>query len=176
VAESEIVPRITTRRLVLRELRRSDFDAYAACLADRVEPPGPVDRRTAWRIFAASTGVWLLDGVGWWAVELAETSEFVGTCGAFYREAHPDRETTDKELELGWTIVPAFRRRGYATEAAAAALDFAFERRRPRRVIALIHHDNHPSIRVSEGIGMHFEREISFYSIRLNLHVAERGG
>jgi hypothetical protein len=44
------IPRITTSRLVLRELRRGDFDAYAEDIADRPAYLSSVDRRTAWRM------------------------------------------------------------------------------------------------------------------------------
>jgi RimJ/RimL family protein N-acetyltransferase len=169
-----IVPRITTRRLLLRELRRSDFDAYAACLAETPEPHDPINRREAWRRLSASSGAWLLDGTGWWGIELVATSELVGTVGAFYREAHPERETTDRDLELGWTIFADFRRRGFATEAATAALAFSFESRRETRVIAHIDADNEASIRVSKSLGMHYERNVSFYGLDLGLYVASR--
>jgi RimJ/RimL family protein N-acetyltransferase len=169
----ELVPRLKTPRLVLRGLRRTDFDAFAADLAAREKAPGPVDRRTAWRMFAASAGSWALDGIGWWAVELASSSEYVGVCGVFHREPHPDRETTAEDLEIGWNIHPPFRRQGFATEAAAAVLAYGLEHRAPR-VVALIDADNHPSIRVSEGIGMHYERDVAFYDVRLRLYAGER--
>jgi [ribosomal protein S5]-alanine N-acetyltransferase len=171
---SELVPTVATSRLTLRALRRADFEAYAACLAEWPTPPGPMDRRNAWRSFAASSGGWLLDGCGWWAVELEETKELVGTCGVFRREDHPERDTTADEVELGWTIFSAFRRRGFATEAAGGALKFAFGSARAERVIAHIDHENHASIRVSRSIGMHYAREVSFYGAKLGLYVVER--
>lgn len=167
-----IIPRLTTERLVLRALERKDFDVYAEGLARHDAPGGPVDRRTAWRMFAASSGTWLLDGAGWWGIELAETKALAGICGVFYREANPDRETTAEELEIGWTVFAPFRRRGIASEAAAAALAYGFETMGAKRIIALIDVDNHASARVSERIGMRFERDVGFYGIRLRLYAA----
>jgi RimJ/RimL family protein N-acetyltransferase len=167
-------PRLTTRRLVLRELRRTDFDAFAANLEPGIAGLGGADRRNAWRLFAASAGSWALDGIGWWAVDLADTNAFVGTCGVFHREAHPDRDTTAEDLEIGWSVLPSFRRQGFATEAAAAALAYGFETYRAPRVIAHIDTDNHASIRVSESIGMRYERDVSFYDLELRLYTSER--
>lgn len=170
------VPRIRTARLVLRELRRADFDAYAALVGERNADPPPVDRRTAWRMFAASIGTWQLDEAGWWGLELASTSEFIGTCGAFHREDNPERETSASELELGWNIVAPFRRLGFAREAAAAALAFAFARRGVARAVAHIDADNAASMRVAEAIGMRYERDVWFYGSRLRLYVVMRPG
>ncbi len=134
----------------------------------------PVERRDAWRMFAASAGTWSFDGAGWWAVELAATGEVVGTCGAFYREPHPERETRGDELELGWAIFPSFRRRGFAKEAAEAALAFGRDTVGAPRVIAHIAAQNAASIRVSERIGMQFEREVAFYGARMRLYAVGR--
>jgi hypothetical protein len=53
------VPFLHTERLILREYRRGDFDAFAAHLADPVSaaPPGPADRHVAWRIFCSQAGL-----------------------------------------------------------------------------------------------------------------------
>jgi len=99
------IPRIATERLLLREYRLTDFDVYAENLADPVATAhrgGVVDRRSAWRMFAAKMGFWVLHGAGWWGVELTETREVVGSVGVFYRES-------STELEIGWTLYRPFR-------------------------------------------------------------------
>ena len=67
------VPRLQTERLLLREFRREDFDAFADHFADPVSAAHliPTDRQTVWRIFCSSAGLWLIHGAGWWAVEKA---------------------------------------------------------------------------------------------------------
>ncbi|MEP7127109.1 MAG: GNAT family N-acetyltransferase, partial [Byssovorax sp.] len=109
------IPRLTTPRLLLRELQMRDFESYAANLADPAAMTffgGLADRRAAWRIFAAQTGTWLLNGGGWWAVEIRESGEVAGTVGAFRRE------TAETRVELGWILHRAHWGRGIATEAA----------------------------------------------------------
>jgi hypothetical protein len=64
------VPRLSTARLLLREPRLGDFDAFAANGADPVACAAsgvPVrDRREAWRSFHSAAGHWLVHGIGGW--------------------------------------------------------------------------------------------------------------
>jgi RimJ/RimL family protein N-acetyltransferase len=154
------IPRLTTDRLLLRELQMRDFDAYAANLADPAATTfmgGLRDRRTAWRSFAAQTGSWLLNGGGWWAVEQQEGGAVVGTVGAFFRE------TAETIVELGWSLYPAYWGQGFATEAAAAALRYAIDTHDARRVLAHIAAGNGASIAVSKHLGMRYEEDVDFY-------------
>src|SRR5580693_7766213 len=88
------VPHLQTRRLTLREYRMGDFEAYVAHLADHYVF-GVLDRRQAWQHFSSNMGGWLLQGAGWWAIELRESGKLVGNVGAFFRETRP-------EIEIGW--------------------------------------------------------------------------
>lgn len=57
-------------------------------------------------------------------------------------------------IEMGYSIVPAYRKRGYATEAGRAIIAWAFNRPDVKRVTANCLQDNHASIRVLEKLGM----------------------
>jgi RimJ/RimL family protein N-acetyltransferase len=154
------VPHLRTARLLLREFRQGDFDAYATNLADPVAARytgGPIDRRTAWRIFAAGTGNWMLQGIGWWAVE--HGGAFAGVVGLFYRDGFAD-------LEIGWTVLRPFWRQGLASEATAEALRYARDTRGTGHVIAFIAPENEPSMGVARRIGMRYEAEVPFYDRR----------
>lgn len=171
-----IVPRLETERLVLRALRRTDFEAYAEHMADpeaTQHMSGIVDRRMAWRTFSALSGTWVYDGAGWWAIEVKATQELVGIVGAFFREGLMDKGRPG-DLELGWSIFRAQWRKGYASEAAKEALRFAFERHRPPRAVAHIDAPNAASIGVSRAIGMTFVGEVDFYGHASTLHAVER--
>lgn len=163
-----LVPHITTERLLLREARRADFPAFASIMMDpeRPLPPGPVDAKTAWRIFEAGMGAWMIDGVGFWMMEERATGAVVGSIGGFRREPRTGPDDTD-DVELGWSLVRAFRGRGMATEAGRAMVEHLFATTKPPRVIAHIDHDNPSSIRVAEKLGMRYEREVDFYGERL---------
>jgi RimJ/RimL family protein N-acetyltransferase len=148
------IPHLATARLRLREPRLDDFESYAANAADplaRVHIGGPLSRREAWRRFLVAAGTWVALGTGWWCIEVPELGP-VGMVGVFRRETGPD-------LEIGWSIDRPFWGRGYATEAADAALRYAMTERGAARVIAMIAPDNVRSQAVALKIGMRREGE-----------------
>lgn len=164
------IPRLTTERLLLREVRQADFEAFFASSSD-VEGTkfigGPVDRRTATRIFLSAAGGWVVQGTGWWIIEERATQKPVGTVGAFYRETSPD-------LELGWTVFPPYWRNGIATEAAKAALAHAFEVRNVTRATALIDAANVSSLAVSKKLGMAYSGDIELFGEPVGRYVVDR--
>lgn len=165
------VPCLHTARLLLREYRRDDFDAFAAHCADPVSSAhlGLADRQAAWRIFCSQAGLWLLHGAGWWAVEEKTSGRLVGTVGAFFRE--------DATLiELGWNTYRAFWGQGFAAEAAAAALDHAFDVRREPKVRALIDAGNASSLRVAKRLGLAYEADTDIHGKAVGMYTREREG
>lgn len=172
------VPRLSTPRLLLREQRVAEFDAYAQHRADveaNAYVGGAVDRRRAWTIFAALSGQWMLTGAGWWAIEVRETGEFIGLVGAFFRDTSLPIGP-DADIELGWNLFQPFWRKGYGTEAARAVLAFVSEHHRSRRVIAHILPPNVASIGVAKAIGMVDGGEVDFYGEPIRRWVLERSG
>lgn len=172
----QVVERISTQRLLLRELRTTDFAPYAEQMADpqaREFTSGGIDRRSAWRFFSAMMGSWLINGAGWWGIELRETGEYVGVVGAFFRETAIDLGAA-ADLELGWNVRRAYWRRGFATEAAKAALAFGFARHPVKRAIAHIHPDNEASVGVSRALGMSYEGLVDFYGEKSSRYAIAR--
>jgi RimJ/RimL family protein N-acetyltransferase len=163
------VPLLQTERLTLREYRRADFDAFADHLANPVSAAhlGPADRHTAWRIFCSHAGLWLIHGAGWWAVEERQTKQLVGSVGAFFREESP-------VMELGWNTFGAFGGQGYASEAAAAALNYAFEIRREPKVRALIATANASSLGVAQRLGLTYEADTEMHGKAIGCYTRKR--
>ncbi len=162
------IPRLTTPRLLLRAYRRDDFDAFAADAADplaRAHMGGVQDRRTAWRHSLPASGSWVIGGMGWWIVEDRERG-VVGSVGVFRREVRPD-------VEMGWVIHRPHWGRGFASEAAAAALRHAMEVWRAGRVIAIVGKGNEASAGVARKIGMRREGEIDYFGETDDLFVFE---
>ena len=60
------------------------------------------------------------------------------------------------DVGLGFILNRAYWRQGYATEAARAAIDYAFNRLGRSRIVAGCHPDNHASRRVLEKLGLRF--------------------
>jgi RimJ/RimL family protein N-acetyltransferase len=100
-------------------------------------------------------------------VEETHTGQLVGSVGAFFRE-----EST--MLELGWNTYRAFSGRGYANEAAAAALQHAFEIRREPKVQALIVPSNASSLRVAQRLGLRYEGESVLAGAAIGSYTLER--
>lgn len=69
-----------------------------------------------------------------------ETNTVVGTCGGF----KPDEKT----VTVGYSILPDYRRRGYATEATLALIELAFSNPAVERVVA----DTYPELDASIGV------------------------
>ncbi|KQW91521.1 hypothetical protein ASC94_17210 [Massilia sp. Root418] len=163
------VPLLQTGRLTLREYRRADFGAFADHLTDPESSAhlGPSDRYTAWRIFSSQSGLWLIDGAGWWAVENSHTGQLVGNVGAFFRE-------DSTAMEIGWNTYRAFWGQGIAIEAAAAVLDHVFDVRREPKVRALITAANVSSRRVAERLGMTYEMETELHGKVIQSYMRER--
>jgi RimJ/RimL family protein N-acetyltransferase len=157
------IPRIETERLRLRELRETDFPAYAAMCADpevmKYLGGGPLAAEDAWRQLAMFAGHWALRGFGMWAVETRE-GELVGRIGLHFPHGWPERE-------LGWAIARAHWGRGYAFEAAAAARDHAFRDLQWPSLVSYILPENSRSIRLAERLGARRTGEIDLRGHRV---------
>jgi len=89
---------------------------------------------------------WLVRGYGTWSVFEQGTGAFLGLCGLMER---PD----GRGVALRFALWPECRGRGYAREAARAALEFGFRAGLPR-IIAVAWAENAASRGVLEDIGM----------------------
>ena len=163
---------LDTPRLRLRQFAESDLDDYAALCADAevmryVGDRGPLSREDAWRQIAMLVGHWALRGYGTWAVEELASGAFVGRVGLHYPEGWP-------EPELGWALARRYWGRGYAFEAATAALRIAFDTLHWSRAISLIAPPNLRSIRLAERLGERFERSLVIRGHELNLYAVAR--
>jgi RimJ/RimL family protein N-acetyltransferase len=164
--------RTTTERLLLRAFHESDLDAVFELHGDpetsRYNPSGPLRSRDAARELL---GVWLSDwsqrGIGYWAVERRDApGVVVGIGGVRHKELEGRRV-----LNLAYRFSPRTWGSGYATEVARAALTLAREHVPDVPVVAIIHPENAPSIRVAERLGMRLERIIPYEGIPSRLYV-----
>lgn len=108
-------------------------------------------------------------GFGIWAVVLKENNRLIGRCGLVRQPLEGG-----EEIEVTYLIEREFWNRGFASEAASAALNLGFEKYKLARIVAFIDPRNTASARVAEKIGMRFERKVEFKSFgEVDLYTAE---
>ena len=98
---------------------------------------------------------WDTLGFGLWMVTERGRGLTIGYAGLSVPMFFPD---VLPAVEVGWRLDPLAWGNGYATEAAEAALDGAFEVLGLNEVLSLPQIDNPPSVKVAERIGMRLER------------------
>ena len=147
---------VRTWRLLLRSFVREDAAAIVRLAGAReialttMQIPHPYSEEDA-RTFLAKAGEDFVAGRAVsFAICLASTGELFGAVGLHIGEAH-------KHAELGYWIGVPFWDKGYATEAASAAVGFGFETLRLNRIFAHHFAGNTGSGRVLEKIGMRHE-------------------
>ena len=147
--------RIETPRLVLRPPAAEDFEAWATLAADEevMRTLGGVQSRpVAWRSFLFVVGGWQILGFSPFSVIEKSSGRWIGRVGPLYPEGWPARE-------VGWTLARSAWGWGYASEAATAAIDFAFDRLGWDEVVHCIEEHNLASQRVAARMGARRLRE-----------------
>jgi RimJ/RimL family protein N-acetyltransferase len=156
-----VIPEIVTARLRLRGWRDSDRALFAAQNADAETMRylgGPMTRAASDAYIARTLSHWSEDGCGKWAVEEIETGAFVGALG-FQRMRFVLPLPHAAGIEIAWRMTRGFWGRGYATEAARAAVAFGFNQMALPEILALTVPDNRASRAVMERLGMTFAGE-----------------
>ena len=150
------IPTLETERLVLRAPDARDFETLAEFYAsDRSKfVGGPMTAEQTWRALAAEIGHWTMRGYGRFSLEEKSSGAFVGMVGPWNPHGWP-------EAELGWDLMDGFEGKGYATEAARATRDFAYETLGWTTAISLVAIGNDGSARVAERLGATRERNFT---------------
>jgi RimJ/RimL family protein N-acetyltransferase len=144
------VPVLQTARLVMRGFTAADFEQYAVATADPEVQRfigGPMEREESWRSLAMNVGHWQLRGYGQWALERRADGRTIGRAGLWNPEGWFG-------VEVGWRLDRDTWGNGYATEAAAAALEWAWATLDVDRILSVIDPRNGASIRVAKRLGM----------------------
>ena len=161
---------LTTQRLVLREMTGADLDHIAALFGDAEVMryyPKPMTREEAHAWVVWNQRLYRSHGFGLWAMVLRDTGEFAGDCGLT-----PQYVDGVKEIEVGYHVRTSLQGRGYATEAAAAARDFARDKLLLSRLIAIINPANTPSRRVAAKIGLQPEKHATVFGYEHVIYAA----
>jgi len=113
--------------------------------------PGAADSKAdlgeaAWLDFCQLVAGWSLRGFGSWTIETRADATPVGAIVI-------NHEFGDPEVELGWVVTPDAEGKGYASEAATCARDYAFTAMGFPTLVSYIHHDNDRSMAVARRLG-----------------------
>ena len=141
-------PILETERLLLRVLQAGDFERYAEMLAhpSSLHIGGPLLRHEAWRRFLQMPGAWMVQGFAMFSVVEKSSGRWMGQAGPWCPDGWPG-------TEVGYSFHMDARGKGYATEACAAAMDYAFDILRWDEVIHSISPANIASQAVAQRLG-----------------------
>jgi RimJ/RimL family protein N-acetyltransferase len=167
-------PVIETPRLILRQWRSDDVAPYTAMLADpatarfiTVDGKPVDDEITAWRHTVVMAGHWAIHGAGMFAVEERESGKFVGRVGPWFPPGWPG-------FEVGWGIAREFRGKGYAVEAARAAIDWSFATFELERIMHCIDCENVASQAVARRLGAEKQGGIDLFGHAADIWVTSK--
>ncbi len=147
---------LSTARLDLREMTQEDLPALTTILSDEVamaayEGAFSPDEIEDW--LRRQRERYAQDGFGLWAVLLRETGAMIGQCGVTRQ-----RIDDDEVFEVGYLFARAFWHRGFATEAARGARDWAFRTLATDELYAKVRSTNVASMNVAIRLGMTVRR------------------
>ncbi|WP_058835153.1 GNAT family N-acetyltransferase [Luteimonas abyssi] len=142
-------PELRTERLLLRVPRMEDFERYAEVIGNPDAARyigGHQPRAAAWRRFLQMPGAWMVQGFGMFSVIEAASGRWLGQAGPWQPDGWPG-------AEVGYTFHPDAWGQGYASEAATAAIDWAFDHLGWDEVIHCIDPDNAASQALAHRLG-----------------------
>ena len=150
---------VRTDRLLLRRWRDDDLEPFAQLTADAEVMrffPAPLDREQSDRLAVRADALFDVHGHGLWALERLDTGAFIGFTGL---APMPEGIPGSGGVEVGWRLAPSAWGQGLATEAATAALRFAFAELMLAEVNSITAVVNIRSRKVMERLGMQLADE-----------------
>lgn len=163
---ADSVPVIETERLRLRGRTLDDFafirDMWREPEVVRFISGKPLTEEESWSKFLRMLGHWPVLEYGYWLIEERESGRLVGEAGfaEFRRDIKP---SIKDEPEIGWAFTSSAHGKGYATEAAKAAVSWGDEFLPGARMSCIIAHENAPSIRVAEKCGFEVTAQTGYH-------------
>ena len=162
----------------MRRWRDSDRAPFAALNADPEVMrffPSTLDRETSDAFVDRVEAHFDEHGFGLWALEVAQTEEFIGFTGL---NPMPAGVPGEGGLEVGWRLARSVWHQGFATEAARAALSVGFNGLGLREIWSITSVLNTPSEAVMVRLGMQRFAEFEHPAIEvahpIRPHVAYR--
>jgi ribosomal-protein-alanine N-acetyltransferase len=157
-----------TERLKLEFFCEEDIDRYYDILKQEnvnkwLGSGSPITKDKIEKIIENDLKHWDKYSIGTWAVKLKENNIIIGHCGFNYIEKLDS-------FELLYAFDQAYWRKGYASEAASASMEWAKEHSDLKKVIALAYPNNHGSIKVIDKLGFTYVGQKKLFGVELNLY------
>lgn len=143
---------LETERLYLRKMNQKDFPSLVKILQDEETMyayEGAFSDEEVQEWLDRQISRYQQWGFGLWAVVFKETEEMIGQCG-LTMQPWKDQEV----LEIGYLFQRIHWHKGYATEAAKACKQYAFEKLHAKEVCSIIRDTNIASQKVALRNGM----------------------
>jgi [ribosomal protein S5]-alanine N-acetyltransferase len=166
--KSYILNDIESDRLTYRKVTQTDFDAWLPFFYD---PTSTTFLGTFNGTHEERCQSWI-DRINWrysnqnglMALIDKNTNALVGQCGLL-------KQIVDEidEIEIGYHILPQYRRMGYASEAAIRCKQYAFDNNLTASIISIIHPDNFKSAAVATKNGMAIEKQSTHHDMPTNI-------
>jgi RimJ/RimL family protein N-acetyltransferase len=142
-------PTLETARLILRPIASEDLDGFCELHADEEASRfigGLQPRSVVWRNMGTKAGGWALHGFSFFSVIEKEGGRWIGQIGPWRPEGWPG-------TEVGWGLLRHAWGKGYATEGATAAIDWAFDHLAWDEVVHVIAPENVRSQATARRLG-----------------------
>jgi RimJ/RimL family protein N-acetyltransferase len=108
-------------------------------------------------------------GTGLFGIFKKDTDEYVGQCGILVQDVDGQRE-----IEVGYNLLPRFWGNGYATEAAVSCRKYVFDNGLADSVVSIIDIGNVNSQRVAERNGMKRDKQTDFKGLQVYIYRVNR--
>lgn len=145
---------LETDRICLREWLPEDSEPFSRMNSDPLIMeyfPRVLDEAATDKLIGRFQDHFKQYGFGMYALENKETQKFMGFVGlAHVRDIFPFGPT----VEMAWRLEYEYWGKGFASEAARAVLDYAFNELKLNEVVAFSVYDNLRAIHMMEKLGM----------------------
>ncbi|MBV1922856.1 MAG: GNAT family N-acetyltransferase [Flavobacteriaceae bacterium] len=162
---------LTTSRLYLREFSKEDASSFYLLNKDpeviKYTGDPPFSSVKEAELFIENYSAYKDIGYGRWAVCLLENDSFIGFCGLKF---HPKENIT----EIGFRFFKEQWNNGFATESAAAVIDYGFKKIGLSEIYAHAQINNLSSQRVIEKCGLQFVKNITHDDMPAKLYCIKK--
>lgn len=165
---------LQTKHLTIREFTIDDLDDLSSLLGNKkvmhFSLAGPLTREQSKNYLEERIlSHYAQFGFGLWAVIQSEDKRLIGCAGLMFQSIDGE-----ELVELGYRFDPLYWGKGFASEAALAISQYAFDQLHLDQIISIIDPKNTRSVGVANRLGMHYWKDALFHNIPVNIYVLKK--